>query len=157
MKKNLKKSISYGVVAFILSAYYLGVITSPDWGRVNYGDGTILIHIKATLGAMLTGMMVLAAIAVGFKRIPSVMNTIHLGAGMFAQAVAFGVAFFMCWVGIGMFQLMAAPENIITAAYRGGAMFSAMVAVVALPLIYWFWKRHGRLLSFDDFSDFSPF
>ena len=77
-------------------------------------------------------------------------KSIDISIKMFAQAAAFGIVFFMLWVGIGMFQIMDAPDEVLANAYRGGAIFSILVIAIALRFLYRFWKRNGRLLSLDD-------
>jgi len=147
MKESLKKSAWYGVAAFVLDACYFGVITLTDSHRVGYGNGMIIIvRVGAALKALFVATTVLILVAIGFKRIPLVMNIIHLEAKMLVQALAFGIAFFACWMGISMLHLMDTP-NVIASAYRAGAMVSVLVAVIAFLHLYRFKKRHNRLLS----------
>ena len=158
MRNNLQKSINYGLLAFLVAACYFGMVTSPDWHLVSNGngEGQVYIHIHAILEAMCAGVAVMAIVALGFNKTPFTMNAIHLIAKLFAQSVFCGIACFVCWVGIGMFSLMGAPDTIINRAYYGGVLLSMFVAVIAFPLICWcwFWKRHGRLVPPDDLMSF---
>lgn len=64
--------------------------------------------------------------------------------GVFS-GVKLAIAFFVCWVGIGMFSLQAAPDPILYAAYRGGVYGSLLVLLIATPLCYRSHLRNSTL------------
>src|ERR1700722_9927935 len=107
-KEDLKKSIGYGLAAFVLAAFCLGVITSPNWHEAWWANGAIVLNVRPLLAAMVIGIVALAMVALGFNRAPAALHRVDLIARLFCHAAMYGILFFMGWVGIGMFQLMDA-------------------------------------------------
>ncbi|HFC76751.1 MAG TPA: hypothetical protein ENJ27_00795 [Candidatus Moranbacteria bacterium] len=151
MKQNFKRfSFGYGLTVFIIATFYFGVLSLSDWEQSNKGGRLdVVFYIIPFLKSLIVGFVAWFLSVQGFKKFPVGMNHFHSVVVMVLKAINFGVVFFCCWVGIGMFQLMGASAETINSAYQGGVIISILVSIIVF-FIFLFQKK-GKLSIPEEF------